>query len=297
MLNQVYRLVSSRQIVAQTVDETVTPDKLVVRPLYLSLCHADQRYFTGSRDEAVMRKKLPMALVHEAVGEVVYDPKGEIAQGTHVSMVPNTPTKHDPVIADNYLTTSHFRSSGYDGFMQEYVVLDRECAVILPENIDLRMASYIEMISVGVHALTRLESKMNANQNVIGVWGDGNLGYIVSVLTKLIFPDAKLYVFGRHEYKLEYFSFADKTFKVDAIPEDLTIDHALECTGGLGSQKAINQVIDHIRPMGTLVMMGVSEDPVAINTRMVLERGMTLVGSSRSSRVDFQQAEIGRAHV
>lgn len=290
MLNQVYRLVSSRQFVAQTVDEKITEDKLVVRPLYLSLCHADQRYFTGNRDEAVLKKKLPMALVHEAVGEVVYDPKGEIAHGTHVSMIPNTPTKHDPVILDNYLTTSHFRSSGYDGFMQEYVVLDRDCAVILPENIDLKMAAYIEMVSVGVHALTRLEHKMNANRNAIGVWGDGNLGYIVAVLAKIMFPESKLYVFGRHEYKLEYFSFADETYKVDAIPADLKIDHALECTGGIGSQKAINQIIDHINPMGTVIMMGVSEEPIAINTRMVLERGLTMVGSSRSNRADFQRA-------
>ena len=56
-----------------------------------SICAADQRYYTGSRGRVVMKQKLPMALIHEAVGEVVYDPKGEYQIGTNVVMVPNTP--------------------------------------------------------------------------------------------------------------------------------------------------------------------------------------------------------------
>lgn len=35
---------------------------------------------------------------------------------------------------------------------------------------------------------------------------------------------------------------------------------------------------------------GVSESPVAINTRMVLEKGITLAGTTRSSRSDFETA-------
>ena len=36
-------------------------------------------------------------------------------------------------------------------------------------------------------------------------------------------------------------------------------------------------------------MLGVSENPVAINTRMVLEKGLRMYGSSRSGRVDFER--------
>ena len=36
--------------------------------------------------------------------------------------------------------------------------------------------------------------------------------------------------------------------------------------------------------------VGVTEDEVPIATRMVLERGLTLVGCSRSGRVDFENA-------
>lgn len=289
MLNQVYRLVDPRRFEVQTVAERVTTDDIVVRPKYLSVCHADTRYFTGQRPQKVLRKKLPMALIHEAMGEVVEDPKGQLKPGMLVTMIPNTPYETSAIIKENYLSTSKFRSSGYDGFMQEYVCLNRNRVIQLPDNINQQMAAYTEMISVGVHALTQLEMTMDADKKSIGIWGDGNLGYITAALVKQIFPDSKLMIFGRHQAKLDYFSFADETYLVDDIPNDLKISQVLECTGGQGSGSAIAQIIQHIRPMGTVVLMGVSENPIGIDTRSVLAKGITLRGVSRSGRADFQR--------
>lgn len=63
-------------------------------------------------------------------------------------------------------------------------------------------------------------------------------------------------------------------------PEDLKVDHAIECVGGDASQKAIDQMIDIIQPEGTIALLGVSEYAVPINTRMVLEKGLHLYGSA-----------------
>ncbi|WP_318766499.1 ribitol-5-phosphate dehydrogenase [Lactiplantibacillus carotarum] len=290
MLNQVYRLVGARQFEVQTVAETVTDQEIVVRPRFLSVCHADQRYFTGQRPQAVLRQKLPMALIHEGIGEVVEDPQGQFKPGSLVVMIPTTPIESDPVIEENYLPSSKFRSSGYDGSMQEYVVLQRDRVLALPADFNQPMAAFIEMVSVGVQGLTKLETTMDADNQVIGIWGDGNLGYITATLVKQIFPDSQLMIFGRHQSKLDYFSFADKIYVVDDIPAELKVSQAIECTGGRGSQLAIDQIIKHIRPMGTAILMGVSEDPVDIDTRSVLAEGLTLRGVSRSSRADFQRA-------
>ena len=65
------------------------------------------------------------------------------------------------------------------------------------------------------------------------------------------------------------------------------MDHAFECVGGNGAHKAINQIIDYIKPEGTISILGVSEDFAPINTRMVLEKGLRIFGSSRSGREDF----------
>lgn len=288
MLNQVYRLVSPRQFESISVNEEFNEDTIIIRPTYLSICHADQRYFTGSRDKAVLAKKLPMALIHEGIGEVIFDPKKEFQRGDKVVMVPNTPIEEDAVIHENYLRTSKFRSSGYDGYMQEYVYLRRDRAVRLPEDFDFEMSAFIELVSVAYHTIERAEAKMNNNRAVFGIWGDGNLGYITSLLLKYKYPDAKINIFGKHEQKLDYFSFADNIYLINQIPDGIVINHAFECTGGMGSQYAINQIIDIIDPEGTIALMGVSENNIEINTRMVLEKGLVLVGSSRSSVQDFQ---------
>ena len=267
MINTVYQLVAPRRFEIKYSDIDLNNNKVIVRPTYLSICNADQRYYQGLRDAEILRKKLPMALIHEAIGEVVRDPSGNFKTGELVVMVPNTPVEEDDIIAENYLRSSKFRASGFDGFMQEYV----------------------EIVSVSVHAVGRFDKIAHKRRNVVGIWGDGNLGYITAVFFKTMFPETKLYIFGVNPDKLQDFTFADATFTVEHIPEDVKIDHAFECVGGAGSGKAINQIIDYINPEGTISILGVSEYPVPINTRMVLEKGLRIFGSSRSCVADFEK--------
>ncbi|MBY7144664.1 alcohol dehydrogenase catalytic domain-containing protein [Virgibacillus sp. NKC19-3] len=289
MINPVYRLVSPRQFEITYKDSSIISDDVVIRPTHLSICAADQRYYTGSRGKEAMKKKLPMALIHEAVGEVVFDAQGEMPVGTKVVMVPNEPRVSDAIIAENYLRSSKFRSSGYDGFMQDYVFLKRNRLIELPESIDLNVAAFTELVTIAVHSLSRFETKAHNRRETFGVWGDGNLGYISCLILKYLYPNSKVIIFGKTDYKLNHFSFVDDTVKIDEIPEDLTIDHAVECAGGKGSQYAIDQMIDHVNPEGAICLLGVSEYPIEINTRMVLEKGLTILGSSRSGSSDFQR--------
>ena len=144
---------------------------------------------------------------------------------------------------------------------------------------------------MAVHAVSRFERFSHSRKNSIGVWGDGNVGFITSLILKALYPDTKLYIFGTVYEKLNYFAFADGVYHVDHIPDDLRIDHGFECVGGEASRFAIAQIIDHINPEGSIGLMGVSESFIGINTRMVLEKGLVLFGSSRSGLADFQ---IGR---
>lgn len=289
MLNTVYRLTQPRKIEIAFDEIDLFGDSIIVRPTYLSICNADQRYFQGTRDPKALAQKLPMALIHEAVGEVVYSPDPAFKPGERVVMIPNTPTEQDEVIAENYLRSSKFRASGFDGFMQEYVAISADRLVKLPDGIDPVVASFTEIVSVGVHAISRFDKIAHSRRNVIGVWGDGNLSYMLCLFLKKFFPESKIYVFGVVPKKLADFTFVDETFLTTEIPEDLKIDHAFECVGGNGSQYAINQIIDYIHPEGTISILGVTEYPVPINTRMMLEKGLRMFGSSRSGRVDFQK--------
>ncbi|MGI6220713.1 MAG: alcohol dehydrogenase catalytic domain-containing protein [Coriobacteriales bacterium] len=287
MLNCVYRLVAPRTFEPVLEEVSLAEDTVLVRPTHLSICNADMRYYLGRRSAEALARKLPMALIHEGVGEVVRDGSGQFAAGQHVVMLPNNPHETDPYIAENYLRSSEFCGSGFDGFMQELVALQPSRVIALPEGMDMEVAAFTEMMSVAMHALVRFESIAHPRHDRIGIWGDGNLGFFVSLALRERYPDSQLVVIGHSFSKLSDFTFVDETHLSTEIDGMAPVDHAFECCGGDGSTRAIEQIIDLIRPEGTISLLGVSENQVPINTRMVLEKGLRLFGSSRSGRADF----------
>ncbi len=287
MLNTVYRLVAPRRFEAVFQNLVLNEKIVLVRPDYLSICHADQRYYQGNRRPEVLQQKLPMALIHEGIGHVVYDASGELKKGQRVVMIPNVPNEEDEIIGENYLQSSYFCSSGHDGFMMDYVTLPKSRFLLLDEFIPNDVAAFIELVSVSYHAIIRLEAIRHKRFEVIGVWGDGNLGYITSLLLKTMHPEQKVVIMGVNEEKLSHFTFVDQTYLVHELPKDFVMDHGFECVGGIYSEHAINQMIEVIKPEGTMSLLGVSENPINITTRMILEKGLRLFGSSRSGRADF----------
>ena len=288
MINTVYRLCAPRRFEIAFNDIDVNSG-VIVRPTHLSICNADQRYYQGTRDIKVLKEKLPMALIHEGIGQVVFDATGTYRPGEKVVMVPNIPCEEDEYIAENYLRSSKFCGSSADGFLQEYYQITPDRLVRLPEGIDPDVAAFTEIVSVSVHAITRFMKIAHERRDKIGVWGDGNLAFITALLLKKMLPDSEIHVFGINREKLSDFSFADGAHLTTEIPEGFAVDHAFECVGGNGSPIAIEQIIGVIRPEGTISILGVSEYPVAVNTRMILEKGLRLFGTSRSGREDFRR--------
>ena len=286
VINIVYRLVAPK-LLEEVYTELNLDVGVIVRPKYLSICKADQRYYYGKRVPEIIESKLPMALIHEAVGEIVKDNTGKFNVGDNVVLIPNIPKQRDEVISENYIPTSEFRSSGYDGFMEEYVSLTEDRLIKLPEDLNMEVASFIELISVAIHSIKRFREYSHDKKDILGVWGDGSFGYITALVLKVLFPQSKVYVFGVHREKLHMFTFADKTFQVDALPEDVNIDHAFECVGKASANNAINQIIDIINPEGTIALLGVSEFNISIDTRTILEKGLKIFGTNRSAREDF----------
>ena len=285
MVNYVYQLISPR-VISVKYENLDLDDKVIVKPLYMAICHADQRYYTGNRDKKILSKKLPMALIHECCGEVVIDRSGKFKKGQKVVLIPNVPGKYNNEIYENYGEGAKFLSSGYDGFMREYINLSSD-RIVSFDNIPLEIATITEFISVSIHAIERFKNVSHSNKDTIGVWGDGSLAFVTANVLKKEFPNSQIIVFGKNRDKLSLFSFIDKTILIDNIPQDLKIDHAFECVGGEGSFYAIDDIIRCIKPQGTILLMGVSENRIGINTRDILEKGLTFVGSSRSSYQDF----------
>lgn len=291
MINVRYKLINPKQLIEEFVEENVNNDEIIVRPKFLSICRADQRYYQGTRDKEILNKKLPLSLIHEAIGEIIYSKNDTYKVGMNVVMLPNIQDElsvNKNVLKENYDVNSKFRGSSCDGFMQQNVVCNIKNVLLIPnDNISL---VFLELMSVVFNALEQFNKINKKSMESIVVYGDGSLSFITSLILKKTYQNSKIIVIGKHNEKLDYFTFVDEKYTIDNVPETLVYSHAFECVGGIGSEVALKQIIEKIIPQGLISLLGVSEYSISINTRMVLEKGLHLIGNSRSSIDDFKAA-------
>jgi len=295
------RLVSPFQVEESEFVSHLEEGFVVVEPTLASICHADLRYFGGLRNQEILAQKLPMALIHEGIGKIIISKSSTLPVGTRVVIVPNVPgyvlrrTSAEQCcpacrgeIQDNYCDRGYFLGSGKDGIAQSRLMIPEECIIPIPADVPDEIAVLSELCSVSIRA-ARCVSQFLSN-HVVAVFGDGPVGYITAAVLHHAFqiPKERLVVFGAVSEKLSAFTFAQTELVQDFDFLAASAHVVFECTGGHFSESAINQGIDLLARGGHLVLMGVSEERVPINTRDVLEKGITLHGSSRSSRIDFE---------
>ena len=278
--------------------EDIRNENVLVRPDYLAVCKADIRYYLGNRSLSILKRKFPMSLIHEATGVVVRDKSGEFKSGQRVVLLPcrrsecygskcEVCVRDNPHLLDNYCPESKFCSSNYDGFSKELIDLDKEYMIPIPDEIG-EEAVFSELISVGCCALRRAGFTEGESVKSVTVWGDGIMGYIISLVAKYGFG-CEVNIVGLSKEKLEKFDFANVYYSndIEALPR---MSVAIEAVGGNASGIAANQAIDKLYSGGKLILSGVANDNVPLNTRMVLEHGISIRGTTRSVRCDFEKA-------
>ena len=290
MIGRVYRLMDTKRVEMVQREVLAAAGDVLVKPEYMAICAADRRYYFGKRKKEILAKKLPMALVHEATAIVLYDYGGVLPAGSKAVLIPlDEEAGNYEKAKANYRPGSKFASSGLDGFMRDVISLPRDR--LLPVTGEYSVVYvFAEILSVAIGAIQAFEEVRRVPRNALAVWGDGAMGFVMSLALRCVYPDAKVYVFGKSARKLQKFSFATKTFYIDQIPDELWIDHCFECVGDTGSELAIAQMTHIAAPQATISLLGVSDDAVAVNTRKILEKGLRLVGSNRSDKEDFRKA-------
>jgi len=305
-----YQIVGPWQMRArETAIGSIPAGCVLLRPVFVGICHADLRYISGSRPEHVLRERLPMAPFHEGVAEVVDvgDDVGGLHPGGLVSVVPNVPCYvQDPIryasrehacpacrpggAGENYCTDVAFLASNVDGLAQSLVLHPAAAVVPLPAEAPPRLAALAEPLSVVYRA--GLAGELDEAHRV-AVLGAGVMGYLMTLVLSQAwgFPRDQLLVTDVCPERLEPLAGLALTHeaKEGGLPDDLTagFDRAFECAGGAASAATIGQILDLLTPGGRAVLVGVSEDPVPIRTRPMLDKGLALRGTTRSAKADF----------
>lgn len=57
MINQIYQLTKPKFINVKYQEEVIDQENhILIRPNYMAVCHADQRYYQGKRDPKILNK-------------------------------------------------------------------------------------------------------------------------------------------------------------------------------------------------------------------------------------------------
>lgn len=295
MLSKGFKIISPKTFEIDIDDISNKEGNSIVKVDYIAVCKADLRYYLGQRDERILGLKYPMRLIHEATGTILKDSTGKFSAGDKVVLVPNIcdcdncyfNCKDDESLGENYCSKAKFASSNYDGFSCECLSYPSKNLVKLDKEKYSEKYVFLELISVALAAIRRVN---NINELKIGVWGDGILGYILANTLKVLYPDSKVYCIGNNDYKLKLFNI-DGTYLVNSTElKKQVFDVCFECVGGNSAEKAINQIIENCKFGGDIVLTGVSEGGASINTRRILEKAVRITGSTRSTIMDFKKA-------
>ncbi|WP_436854901.1 alcohol dehydrogenase catalytic domain-containing protein [Staphylococcus caeli] len=294
-----YRLIEPGVFEPATLEHDFDDRDIIVKPTKASVCHADLRYYTGNRRPEALAKKLPMALFHEGIGIVTQSKHPAFQSGDKVVIVPNIPSRlrkasfEPSPLQDNYDENALFMGSGFDGICQDQMVVPGDNVVKIPEHLDEDVALLAELCSVSLFPINQLKAITTDASPQVAIFGDGPVGYLAATALHYIHGIDKenLIVFGAIEEKLAAFDgFATTHLVTDYdFAQHRGVHTVFECAGGKFSESAINQAINLIDREGQIVLMGVTETLVGINTRDVLEKGLTFSGSSRSTKHEFEQ--------
>lgn len=294
MFSTTFKIVKPKLI--EEFIENIEPkeNEAIVKIDKLAVCKADIRYYLGLRSKEVLDKKYPLTPIHESVGTIIKDPTGKFKVGDRVILVPNLIDEskciacletrcQDYAIDQNYCPNAKFASSTSDGFLREFVSYNINFLVKYDNSIDSRYAVFSELLSVANAAIRRVS---NFKSKKIAIWGDGIMAYMVYIIINKIYH-LPVVVIGLKDSKLELFKDATTMYVDEMEKTKLEFNIMFECVGGRGSESAINSMIDHSSIGSILILMGVSEEPIHINTRKILEKGICLKGVTRSSVNDF----------
>jgi ribitol-5-phosphate 2-dehydrogenase (NADP+) len=289
------------------------PGDVVLRPRLTGVCGSDLKLYAGARNRQALERKLPLALLHEGIADVVANGHygGELRPGTRVVVIPNVPcylahpdrhpSKAEGCVScrpggagENYCLDNLYLSSNTDGLAQTYFRHPESLVLPVPSNVSERAAVLTEPIATIAAACLKAPIRRDARYLILG---DGPLGQLVAIWLTAHYRVPRDSIFMSAHFREHAPGLARLVgTMVDATcPESFarlrdTIDVAFECVGGQANEETLAQAVECLRPGSTAVLFGPSERLVPLDIREVIGKGLVLLGCNRSFLPHFRLA-------
>jgi propanol-preferring alcohol dehydrogenase len=247
--------------------------QVLVQVLATGLCHTDCNVISGKDD--MLLSKRPVTLGHEIAGVIVELGPDVTDFSIDERIVSAIATSH-PVTLQEVLTTAGI---GYDGGYAEYVVINIEKAVRIPDGVTFAQAAVAtDAVATAYHAVV-VEAQVSPSSTV-AIIGLGGLG--LSGVQLASYMGAKVYgidvSLNKYLPALEFGALVcvKSLDKLPGIKFDAIVDFA-----GTGTTTAA--AVTAVKPGGRIVLVGLAAKETTLNTYELVARGVSLKGSAGSS--------------
>jgi L-iditol 2-dehydrogenase len=197
-------LEKNKQIIAQVTDcFDLMPDECEVKIIDAGLCSSD---IARSSDNGAYF--YPLIMGHELAGEIINlgsDIDGEFSVGDKVCIFPLLPCFNCLackqklfVLCDDY----DYYGSRRNGGFSESLNVKKWNLLKLPDGVNTEDGALIEPTAVALHAVKKLN--INAQeQSSLCIFGAGFLGLIATQIVAKIYPNCKITLVDRNQFKLD----------------------------------------------------------------------------------------------
>jgi L-iditol 2-dehydrogenase len=255
-----------------------------IRIRYGGICGSDIRVLLGTLPYA----RYPCCPGHEILGTIVEAGRAaQFEKDDRVISYPNT-----------YCGTCEFCLQGktnicsskqtfgvtINGLFSEEVVVDAQYLVPVPADLSSRRAILTEPLAVNVHALKKAKIEKGTTVAIVGCGTEGLLS--TALLQHL---GADITVLDINPAKMEKAKSAYTTIKT-LLPEEVT-DQLFEVViEAAGVKEAIEQAFTLVKPGGTLITLGITDQEIHFPSLQVTRSELTIVGSIIYTKQDFNDA-------
>lgn len=268
-----------------------TDDEVLIKVKYVGVCGSDlPRYFDGGVHQ------YPQVLGHEFSGIISQVGKNvtSLKKGDRVTVAPLVPCNHceqcrsgNPQLCLNY----SFIGSRRQGAMAEYVTAPAANCLIVPDELDLKIAATIEPLTVAIHGVERVRTYAGQKTLVLGA---GTIG-LMTVLALKARGVGEITVVDLNDNKLKIAEKIGATYLVNPTKVNLDqyfkdnglADLVLETAGNHITQV---QAVQYAAPKAKVVFVGTCTRPVnfeAEQFELILRRELELRGSWMSYSAPF----------
>jgi (R,R)-butanediol dehydrogenase/meso-butanediol dehydrogenase/diacetyl reductase len=264
------------------------PGQLKIRVRLAGICGTDLKEY-ASGPVMIPPGKVPLTIGHEFAGEVAGVGEGVtgFSTGDRVTGVGYYYCGECYVCRRglyNICVNQGFTGLLTDGCMAEYFVIPAYACYHLPDGVSDEAGALVEPLAVALHAVRQGGVRVGDS---VAIVGDGTIG-LGAVMAARTAGAGAVYVVAKHRGRGEL----ARRLGADAViylDEGSPADRLQEITGGPGADVSIECVgrpetpqlaIDLIRRAGRSVIVGIFEEPGALDFSTITFTEKSLVGSS-----------------